>query len=84
MILHHVAQRACALVKPGATFNAQCFCRRDLHRVNVMRVPERRENRVRESHYQDVLCSFLAQEMVDAVGLLFGERVADHVIKFTR
>ena len=49
MILHHVAQSACAFVKAGASFNAQHFRRCDLHLVDVVRVPEWRENRVRES-----------------------------------
>ena len=49
-----------------------------------MRVPERRENRVRESEDEDVLRGFFAQKMIDAVGLLFGERVADDSVELAR
>ena len=48
MVLHHVAQGARPLVKTGATLNPQRFGGRDLHVIDVMRVPERCENRVCE------------------------------------
>ena len=43
MILHHVTQGARGFVVTGATFHAECFCRRNLHMVDVVRVPEGRE-----------------------------------------
>src|SRR5437870_10671909 len=52
--------------------------------VDVMRVPERCENRVRKSEDKNILCRFLAKKMVDPVGLLFVERTADDAIELAR
>ena len=49
-----------------------------------MRVPERRENRVRKSEDQDVLRRFLAEKMIDAVGLLFRKRISDDSVQLAR
>ena len=84
MVLHHIAQGARTLVKAGATLNPQCFGGRDLDVIDVMRVPERRENRVRESQNQNVLRGFLAEKMIDSVSLLFGEGTADDAVEFAR
>ena len=84
MVLHHVTQRACALVKAGASTDTQRFRRSDLHMVDVMCVPKRSENRVRESKDQDVLRRLLAEKMVDAVGLFFSKRIAHNAIKLAR
>ena len=73
MVLHHVAQSARTLVKTGATFNSQRFGGRDLDVIDIMRVPERRENRVRESQDQNVLRGFLSEKMIDPVSLILGE-----------
>ena len=73
MVLHHVAQSACTLVKTGATLNPQRFSGRDLHVIDVMRVPERRENRIRESQDQNVLRGFLSEKMIYPVSLILGE-----------
>src|SRR6266446_7539003 len=84
MVLHHVAQGAGALVKTGATFNSQSFGGRDLDVIDVMRIPKRRENRVRESQDQNVLRGFFSQKMIDSVSLLFGKGIADDAVKFSR
>ncbi len=84
MVLHHVAQGAGAFIKTGPSLNPECFRCRDLHLIDVMPVPERREDCVRESQNQDVLCGFFPEEMVDAVSLLFGEGIADDAVKFAR
>ena len=82
MILHHVAQSARSFVEAGAHPNSERFRCRDLHLVDVVRVPEWRENRVRKSQYQNVLRGFLTEEMIDAISLLFAEGIADHAIEF--
>ena len=84
MVLHHVAQGASAFVIAGASPDAQRFRRRDLHMVDVVRVPQRRENGVGKSQNQDVLGRFLAEKMVDPIGLLFCKRIVDDTIKLAR
>ena len=81
MILHHVAQSACGFVVTGTTFHTERFCRRDLHMVDVVRVPERREDRVGKAKHKDVLRGFLPQKMIDSVRLLFGKRIAHGAIE---
>src|SRR4029453_3051496 len=81
-ILHHVAQRARSFVEAGARLNSECFRSRDLYLVDVVRVPEGRENRVRKSQDKNVLRGFLAEEMINPICLLFGKGIADHAIEF--
>ena len=81
MILHHVAQGTCGFVITSTTFHAERFCRRDLHVIDVVRVPERREDRVGKAKHKDVLRRFLPQKMIDSVRLLFGKRIADSAIE---
>src|SRR5215510_7698784 len=81
VVLHHVAQGACCFVKASARPDAECFRRCDLHMIDVMRVPKRREDGVRESEDEDILCRFLSEEMIDPVGLFFGKGMADDTIK---
>ncbi len=84
MILDHVAQSARSFVEAGARLHSECFRGRDLHLVDVVRVPEGREDRVRKSQDQNVLRGFLAEEMIDAISLLFGKGTADDAIEFPR
>ncbi len=74
MILHHVAQRAGAFVIAGAAFHAERFRGRDLDMIDVTRVPERLEDRVGKSEDENVLRGFLAEEMIDPIGLILRER----------
>ena len=64
--------------------NPQRFGGCDLDVIDVMRVPERRENRVRESQDQNVLRGFFSQKMIDPVSLLFGKGIADDAVEFSR
>ena len=84
MVLHHVAQGACAFVKACATPYAQRFRRCDLHMIDVVRVPKRRENGISEPQYQDILGSFFTKEMIDPIGLLFRKRTAHDPVKLAR
>src|SRR5262249_32110822 len=52
--------------------------------IDVACIPKRFENSVRESQHQNVLRSLFAEEMVDAVGLTFLERLANDSIQFAR
>jgi hypothetical protein len=84
VILHHVAQSARSFVVAGAHLNSERFRCRELHLVDVVRVPEGRENRVCKSQDQYVLRGFLAEEMINPISLLFGEGTADDAIEFPR
>ena len=84
MILHHVAQCACVFVITRPSPDPERFRRCDLHIIDVVRVPQRREDRVGESEDEDVLRGFLSEEMVNAVGLLFCEGIADDAIELAR
>ena len=52
--------------------------------VEIARVPERLENRVREAQDENILRSFFPEKMIDAVGLLFGKRTTHDAIEFAR
>jgi len=82
MILHHVAEAARGFVVTRTTFHAERFCRRDLHMVDVVRVPERREDRVGKAQHKDVLRRFFPQKMIDSLRLLFSKRIANGAIEF--
>src|SRR5262245_10875386 len=84
MILDHIAQRPCMFVIPGAILYSERFCRSNLDLVDVMRVPEGRENRVCEAQHQNVLCGFLAEKVIDSVCLFFAKRIADDAIELSR
>ena len=84
MILDHIAQRARAFVVAGATLHPQRLGRGDLHMVDITRVPEGLENRVRETQHHDVLRGFFPEEMVDPVGVGFGEGRAHDPVQFPR
>ena len=68
----------------GARSDAERFRRCDLHMIDVVRVPERLENRVGESQDEDVLRGFFAEEMVDAIGLLLVKELRNDAIEFAR
>src|SRR5207248_11056023 len=65
MVLHHVAQGAGGFVVPGASFYPECFCGGDLDVIDVTRVPDGLENRIREAENENVLCSLLPEQMTD-------------------
>ena len=73
MVLHHVAQRACAFVIPSAPFDVERFRRGNLNMIDVARIPERLENRVGEAQHQNVLRRFFSEEMIDPIGLFFAK-----------
>ena len=70
---HHVAKRAHRLIEAGAFAEAQRLGHVDLHMVDEVSIPDRLEQAVGEAERQDVLRRFLAEEVVDAEDLLFGE-----------
>ena len=75
VVLHDVAQRAGLLVVRTATLDADLLGHGDLHMVDVLAVPQRLEDPVGEPEHEQVLNGLLAEVVVDAIDLLFDERV---------
>ena len=73
MVLHDVAHRAGVLVVIGALLDAERLGDGDLHVVDVLPVPDRLEDTVREAQHEDVLHGLLAEVVVDAEHLVLAE-----------
>ena len=84
MILHHVAHHPGLLVKPRARADTDVLGHGDLYVVDVVTVPDRFEAGIREAHHQQVLHRFLAEEMIDTVGLVFVKDFQNSLVEFTR
>src|SRR5262245_26774041 len=84
MVWHHVAQRARCFVEATATLDANRLGRSDLHVIDMVAVPERLEDAVGKAKHQNVLYRFLAQEMIDSIDLVFGEKLEDPRVKRLR
>ena len=85
MVLHHVAQRAGGVVvAAAAAFHAEVFGAGDLHVVDVAAVPVGLKDGVGKAQHHDVLRGFLAQIVVDAVGVLFGKGGGHHRVQALR
>ncbi len=81
MVLEHVAQHADAVIKTRAMSNADCLSHCDLHMVNVGAIPDRLEDGVGKAGEQNILHSFLAEIMVNAIDLVFVECFVDLLIQ---
>ena len=81
VVLHHVAQRARAIVITAAMFHAHFFGHRDGHVVHIAPVPNRLEQRVGEPERQDVLHGFLAQVMIDPENLSFVKGTGESAVQ---
>jgi hypothetical protein len=83
VVLHHVAQRARAVIEAHAAFKAHGFGHGDLHMLDMRGVPQRLEHDVGKAQRQKVLHRFLAQIVVDAEDAVFGEGarhgIVDHL-----
>src|SRR5207249_4799676 len=66
VVLDHVADGARLLVEAAAALDAEALRHRDLHALDVVAVPDRLEERVREAKEQQVLHRLLAEVVVDA------------------
>ena len=82
MVLHHVAQRAGGVVvAAAAAFHAEVFRAGDLDVADVFAVPERLEDGVGETQHHQVLCGFLAEIVVDPIGVPLFERGVDDFVE---
>ena len=77
MILDHVTHGPRGVVVTGASLDAERFDRSDLNVADVIGIPKRFEDRICKAHHHDVLGCFLAQIMVNAVGVALWEDFAD-------
>ena len=67
MVLDHVSQRSHAVVEAASALDAERLREGDLHRFDVVPVPDGFEDLVGEAQVHDVLDRLLPQEVIDAV-----------------
>ena len=73
MVLHDVAHRTDRVVESPAILDSEVLGHRDLDRLDVLAVPDRLEQGVREAEVHDVLHRLLSEKVVDAEEALLGE-----------
>src|SRR5580658_1177787 len=66
MILNHVANRAGLVVESPSSFDAEGFRHGDLNALDVVSIPKRFHERIRESKNHDVVHWPLTQIVVDS------------------
>ena len=81
MVLDDVANDAGLVVELAAPFDAEALGHRDLHVLDVVPVPDRLEERVREAEVEEVLHRFLAEEVVDAEDARLVEDAAQQLVQ---
>ena len=81
MVLKHVPQNARFVVVVSAASDGDFFGDRDLDVIDVVPVPKGFEDGIPETKYQNVLDGFFAEVMIDAVDLIFTERLMDRCIE---
>ena len=77
MILHDVPDRACVVVESAATLYPEIFRHCDLHTLHKMAVPNWFEKGIRKAKIEDILNGILAEEVIDATYVFFGEGGVD-------
>ena len=80
VVLHHVAQRAAAVVVAASLLDTDLLGDRDHHARDVLAPPQRFEQQVAETQRHQVLHRLLAQIVVDAEDLAFGEVPAHRLV----
>src|SRR5262245_23922136 len=84
MVLHDVADGAGLLVEAAAALYAEVLRHRDLHALDVLAVPERLEQRVREAEEHHVSHRPLAEVVIDAKDVLLVESVEQDAVQRLR
>ncbi len=84
MVLHHVAQRAGALVVRGAVLDTDGLCGGDLDVIDIAAIPHRFEHAVAKPEHQQVLDGLLPEIVIDAIDLIFVEMLVREAIERTR
>ena len=80
MVDDDVPERADGVVETAAVVDAEVLGHRHLHGPHVLAIPDPAEHPVREAQVEELVEAELAQEMVDAVELLF----LDDAVQFPR
>ncbi len=70
VIDHHVAQGTDRVVEPAAAFHPEVLRHGDLHRLDVVAVPDRFDDGVGETQVEQLFQAHLAEEMVHPVDVL--------------
>src|SRR5215469_17470588 len=73
MIWNHIPQSAGSFVKAAALLDPHGLGRGNLDMIDVITVPHRFEDPVREAQHHDVLNGFFAEEMIDSINLILGK-----------
>ena len=81
VVLDDIAQGAHLVVEGAPTLDVDRLRERDLHRLDVVSVPDRFEDLVREAQIHDVLDRLLAQEVVDPVDLILPEHAPEPFVQ---
>lgn len=84
MVLDDVTGSADSVVVASAATEADVLSHRNLHVVDVMRVPHRLENLVGKAQSHDVLYGFLAQVVVNTEDRGLGEHCIDDFVELAR
>jgi hypothetical protein len=84
VVLHHVAQGSNRVVEAAAVLDAEVLRHRDLDVVDVLAIPDRLEDRVRESQVEDVHHRLLAEEVVDPQELGLVEVLMELLVELAR
>ena len=74
MVLDHVPHHAGLLVELAPAGDAETLGHGDLDRFDVLAIPDRLEERIREPEIQQILNGFLGQVVIDSEDLGFVER----------
>ncbi len=81
MVLQDVADAPGRVVEPAAALDAEPLGHGDLDALDMVGVPDRLEQRVREAEVNDVLDRLFAEEVVDPVDLLFRKDARERAVE---
>src|SRR5205809_3462892 len=84
MILDDVTDDARLVVELAASHHAKALGHCDLHILDVLPVPDRLEERIREAEVQDVLNCFLPEVVIDAEDRRLRKVLVEHAIELSR
>src|SRR5262245_633081 len=81
MILNHVADRAGLIIERPPALYPEILRHGDLHTLDLIAVPERLEERIREAEEHHVMDWSFSQIMIDAKDVLFVESTEQNLVK---
>src|SRR5262249_30485469 len=68
----------------AALLDADRLCRRDLHVMDPLSVPDRLEDRIRETEDENVLYRLFAEVVIDAIRLVLGGHAQEQRVQVLR